>query len=136
MKCVHVNFLIQVTDKLSRCSVGPASMNNQEPVGVVKVEENLSCIDHNIVEFKILSQVSKINYKNHNPGLQKSGSCLVQGSVWQDPCNTAMKEQGSQKSWLIFKDNLIKAEAWSFLTPRKTSKYGRRPQKMDTETDY
>lgn len=62
MNCVDDNFLIQVTDKLSRCSVGPASMNNQEPAGVVKVEGNLSCNDHIIVEFKILSQVSKINY--------------------------------------------------------------------------
>lgn len=63
-KCVDDNFFVQVTDKPGRYSVGPASMNNQEPVGVVKVEGNLSCNDHNIVEFKILSQVSKINYKN------------------------------------------------------------------------
>lgn len=60
MKCVDDNFLIQVTDKLSRCSVGPIPTNNQEAVGVMKAEGNLSCNDHNIMEFKILSQVSKI----------------------------------------------------------------------------
>lgn len=57
------NFLIQMTDKLRRCSVSPASINKKEPVGVVKVEHNLSCNDSSIVEFKILSQVSKINLK-------------------------------------------------------------------------
>lgn len=75
-------------------------MNNQEPVGVVKVEENLRCNDRNTVELKILSQVSKINCKNDSPGIQESRSCLVWGSAWQDPWGTAMKDNRAQKSWL------------------------------------
>lgn len=131
MKCVDDNFFTQVTDKLSRCSVGPVSMDNQEAVGVMKAEGNLSCKDHNIMEFKILSQVSKINYKICNPGLQESRSCLVQGSAWQNSWDTAINDNGAQKSGLIFKDNLIKAQEWSFLTLRKSSKYDRRPQKWE-----
>lgn len=89
MKCVDDNFLM--TDKLSRCSVEPVFINNQESVGFQKVERNVSCNDHYFVEFKIMSQVSKINYKNYNPGLQESTSWFVQGSAWQDPWDTAMK---------------------------------------------
>jgi len=111
-------------------------MKYQEPAGVVKVEGNLSCNERNIVEFKILSQVSNINYKNHSPGLEENRPCIVQGSALHEPWDTAMKDNRAQKSCLIFKDNLIKAQDWSFLTLRKTSKYGTRPQKMDTETDY
>lgn len=47
-----------------------------------------------------------------------------------------MKDNRAQESWLIFKSNLIKAQEWSFLTLRKTSKYGRGPQEMDNATDY
>lgn len=125
-----------MTDKLSRCSVAPASTNQQEPFGLVKAEENLSCNDYSTVEFKIQSQASKINFKNYYPGLQEGRSCLVQGAAWQDTWNAAMKDNRAQKSWLIFKDNFIKAQEWSFLTLRKTSKYGRRPQDTDNATEY
>lgn len=47
-----------------------------------------------------------------------------------------MKENRAKKTWLIFKGNIIKAQEWSFLILRKTSKYGRRPQEMDNATDY
>jgi len=56
--------------------------------------------------------------QDHNPGLLESRICPVQRSAWKIPWDMALEKRGVQKSWWIFKGQLLQAQEWSIPTGR------------------
>ncbi|GAB0178067.1 hypothetical protein GRJ2_000272000 [Grus japonensis] len=88
LECIDDNFLLQVTEELTRrgAMLDLVLTNKEGLVGNVKLKSNLGCSDHEMVEFKILRAVRRahrrltaLDFRRADFGLlSPQGSCLVE----------------------------------------------------------
>ena len=96
--------------------------NAEESTREVKIGGSLGCSDHALVEFVILK----------NAGLAKSRARrgkfrllkeLLNGIPWE----TVLKGMGTEQSWQLFKDTLLRVQRLSIPQQKKSSRGGRQP---------
>ncbi|GAB0178861.1 hypothetical protein GRJ2_000351400 [Grus japonensis] len=85
LECVDDNFLLQVTEEPRRrgAMLDLVLTSKEGLVGNVKLKGSFGCSDHEMVEFKILTQGSEEGkQQDHCPGLQESSLWPLQGPAW------------------------------------------------------
>ncbi len=99
----------------------------EESVRGVKAGGSLGCSDHALVEFVILrnaglakSRVRTLNFRRAKFWLLKE---LLDGISWE----TVLKGMGTEQSWQLFKDTLLRVQRLSIPQQKKSSRGGRQP---------
>ena len=129
LKSVEDKFLVQVIDGPTQ---GEALLdlvltNAEESIREVKIGGSLGCSDPALVEFVILK----------NAGLAKSRArtlCFRRAKFWLPtellsgiPWENVLKGMGTEQSWQLFKDTLLRVQELSITQQKKLSRGGRRP---------
>ncbi|CAM4569974.1 unnamed protein product [Lepidochelys olivacea] len=129
------NFLVQVLEEPTR---GRALLhllltNREELVGEAKVDGNLGGSDHEMVEFKILTQGRKESSRIRTLDFRKADFDSLRELMGKIPWENNMRGKGVQESWLYFKDSLMRLQGQTIPMCRKNSKYGRQPAWLNSE---
>ena len=89
--------------------------NAEERITEVKIAGSLGCSDHALKEFVILknaslakSRVRTLNSRRANFWLLKE---LLDGIPWE----TVLRGMGTEQSWQLFKDTLLRAQQLSII---------------------
>ncbi|CAM5113306.1 unnamed protein product [Natator depressus] len=135
LESVGDNFLAQVLGEPTR---GGAFLdllltNRVELVGEAKVDGNLGGSDHELVEFRILTQGRKVSSRIRTLDFRKADFDSLRERMARIPWGTNMKGKGVQESWLYFKESLLRLQGQTIPMSRKNSKYGRRPAWLNGE---
>ncbi|CAM5089359.1 unnamed protein product [Eretmochelys imbricata] len=135
LESVGDNFLAQVLEEPTR---GGAFLdllltNRVELVGEAKVDGNLGGSDHELVEFRILTQGRKVSSRIRTLDFRKADFDSLRERMARIPWGTNMKGKGVQESWLYFKESLLRLQGQTIPMSRKNSKYGRRPAWLNGE---
>ncbi|CAM5130792.1 unnamed protein product [Natator depressus] len=112
LESVGDNFLVQVLDEPTR---GGAFLdllltNREELVGKAKVDGNLGGSDHEMVEFRILTQGRKVSSRIRTLDFRKADFDSLRERMGRIPWGTNMKGKGVQESWLYFKESLLRLQ--------------------------
>ncbi|CAM5172065.1 unnamed protein product [Eretmochelys imbricata] len=135
LESVGNNFLVQVLEEPTR---GGAFLdllltNREELVGEAKVDANLGGSDHELVEFRILTQGRKVSSRIRTLDFRKADFDSLRERMGRIPWGTNMKGKGVQESWLYFKESLLRLQGQTIPMCRKNSKYSRRPAWLNGE---
>ncbi|CAM4495102.1 unnamed protein product [Caretta caretta] len=135
LESIGDNFLVQVLEEPTR---GGAFLdllltNQEELVGEAKVDGNLGGSDHELVEFRILTQGRKVSSRIRTLDFRKADLNSLRERMGRIPWGTNMKGKGVQESWLYFKESLLRLQGQTIPMCRKNSKYGRRPAWLNGE---
>ncbi|CAM4499672.1 unnamed protein product [Lepidochelys kempii] len=135
LESVGDNFLAQV---LEEPTGGDAFLdllltNRVELVGEAKMDGNLGGIDHELVEFRILTQGRKVSSRIRTLDFRKADFDSLRERMARIPWGTNLKGKGVQESWLYFKESLLRLQGQTIPMSRKNSKYGRRPAWLNGE---
>ncbi|XP_074986240.1 uncharacterized protein LOC142072657 [Caretta caretta] len=135
LESVGDNFLAQVLEEPTR---GGAFLdllltNRVELVGEAKVDRNLGGSDHELVEFRILTQGRKVSSTIRTLDFRKADFDSLRERMARIPWGTNLKGKGVQESWLYFKESLLRLQGQTIPMSRKNSKYGRRPAWLNGE---
>ncbi|XP_073188209.1 uncharacterized protein [Lepidochelys kempii] len=135
LESVGDNFLAQVLEEPTR---GGAFLdllltNRVELVGEAKVDGNLGGSDHELVEFRILTQGTKVSSRIRTLDFRKADFDSLRERMARIPWGTNLKGKGVQESWLYFKESLLRLQGQTIPMSRKNSKYGRRPTWLNGE---
>ena len=100
-------------------------INEEESIREVKIGGSLGCSDHALVEFVSLknvglakSTVTTLCFRRANFWLLKQ---LLSGIPWE----TVLKGMGTEQSWQLFKDTLLRVQRLSIPPQKKFSRGGR-----------
>ncbi|CAM4580634.1 unnamed protein product [Caretta caretta] len=129
------NFLVQVLEEPTR---GRALLdllltNHEELVGEAKVDGNLGGSDHEMVEFRILTQGRKESSRVWTLDFRKADFDSLRELMGKIPWENNMRGKRVQESWLYFKESLLRLQGQTIPMCRKNSKYGRRPAWLNSE---
>ncbi|CAM5155513.1 unnamed protein product [Natator depressus] len=135
LESVGDNFLAQVLGEPTR---GGAFLdllltNRVELVGEAKVDGNLGGSDHELVEFRILTQGRKVSSRIRTLDFRKADFDSLRERMGRIPWGTIMKGKGVQESWLYFKESLLRLQGQTIPMSRKNSKHGKRPAWLNGE---
>ncbi|XP_065409830.1 uncharacterized protein LOC135972960 isoform X1 [Chrysemys picta bellii] len=135
LESVGDNFLVQVLEEPTR---GRAFLdllltNREELVGEAKVDGNLEGSDHEMVEFRILTQGRKESSRIRTLDFRKADFDSLREQMGRIPWENNMKGKGVQESWLYFKESLLQLQEQTIPMCRKNSKYGRPPAWLNSE---
>ncbi|XP_065421532.1 uncharacterized protein LOC101931368 isoform X1 [Chrysemys picta bellii] len=135
LESVGDNFLVQVLEEPTR---GRAFLdllltNREELVGEAKVDGNLGGSDHEMVEFRILTQGRKESSRIWTLDFRKTDLDSLREQMGRIPWENNMKGKGIQESWLYFKESLLRLQEQTIPMCRKNRKYGRRPAWLNSE---
>ncbi|GAB0178718.1 hypothetical protein GRJ2_000337100 [Grus japonensis] len=84
--------------------------NKEGLVGNVMLEGNLGCMDHEMVEFKILRAVRRVQGKLTTLDFRRADFGLFRDTLARVPRDKALEGRGAQDSWLVFKGHLLQAQ--------------------------
>jgi len=135
LQSIDDNFLMQVVEEPTRKGtlLDLVLTNKEGLVEDVKVGDRLSCSDHEMVEFRILSggsraisRIKPLDFRRANFDLFKE---LLGGIPW----DRALEGRGVQELWLLFKNHFLHAQERCIPLSKKSSKGGRRPAWMSKE---
>ncbi|CAM4671973.1 unnamed protein product, partial [Lepidochelys olivacea] len=101
--------------------------------GEAKVDGNLGGSDHELVEFRILTQGRKVSSRIWTLDFRKADFNSLMERMARIPWGTNLKGKGVQESWLYFKESLLRLQGQTIPMSRKNSKYGRRPAWLNGE---
>ncbi|CAM4545620.1 unnamed protein product [Lepidochelys olivacea] len=129
------NFLLQVLEEPTR---GRALLdllltNREELIGEAKVDGNLGGSNHEMVEFRILTQGRKESSRIQTLDFRKADFDSLRELMGKIPWENNMRGKGVQESWLYFKESLLRLQGQTIPMCRKNSKYGRRPAWLTSE---
>ncbi|CAM5085999.1 unnamed protein product [Natator depressus] len=135
LESVEDNFLAQVLGEPTR---GGAFLdllltNRVELVGEAKVDGNLGGSDHELVEFRILTQGRKVSSRIRTLDFRKADFDSLREQMARIPWRTNMKGKGVQESWLYFKESLLRLQGQTIPMSRRNSKHGKRPAWLNGE---
>ncbi|CAM5167297.1 unnamed protein product [Natator depressus] len=135
LESIGDNFLVQVLEEPIR---GGALLdllltNREELVGEAKVDGNLGGSDHEMVEFRILTQGRKESSRIRTLDFRKADFDSLRELLGKIPWENNMRGKGVQESWLYFKESLLRLQGQTIPMCRKKSKYGRRPAWLNSE---
>ncbi|CAM4574228.1 unnamed protein product [Lepidochelys olivacea] len=129
------NFLVQVLEEPTRgrAFLNLLLTNREDLVGEAKVDGNLGCSDHELVEFKILTQGRKVSSRIRTLDFRKADFDSLRELMGRIPWGNNMRGKGVQESWLYFKESLMRLQGQTIPMCRKNSKYGRRQAWLNSE---
>ncbi|KAG6931740.1 hypothetical protein G0U57_001044 [Chelydra serpentina] len=135
LESVGDNFLVQVLEEPTR---GKALLdllltNREEIVEEAIVDGNLGGSDHEMVEFRILTQGRKENSRIQSLDFRKADFDSLRELMGKVPWENNMRGKGVEESWLYFKETLLRLQEQTIPMCRKKSKYGRRPAWLNSE---
>ncbi|CAM4677035.1 unnamed protein product [Caretta caretta] len=135
LESVGDNFLVQVLEEPTRrgAFLDLLLTNREELVGEAKVDGNRGGSDHELVEFRILTQGRKVSSRIRTLDFRKADFDSPRERMGRIPWGTNMKGKGVQESWLCFKESLLRLQGQTIPICRKNSKYGRRPAWLNGE---
>ncbi|CAM5095950.1 unnamed protein product [Natator depressus] len=102
-------------------------------VGEAKVDGNLGGSDHEMVEFRILTQGRKESSRIQTLDFRKADFDSLRELMGKIPWENNMRGKGVQESWLYFKVSLLTLQGQTIPMCRKNSKYGRQPAWLNNE---
>ncbi|CAM5165610.1 unnamed protein product, partial [Eretmochelys imbricata] len=126
------NFLVQVVEvpARDRAALDLLLTNWKELVGEAKVDGTRGGSDHEMVEFRILTQGRKESSRIRTLDFRKADFDSLRELI---PWENNMRGKGVQESWLYFKESLLRLQGQTIPMCRKNSKYGRRPAWLHSE---
>ncbi|XP_073186763.1 uncharacterized protein [Lepidochelys kempii] len=129
------NFLVQVLEEPTRgrTLLDLLLTNQEELVGEAKVDGILGGSDHEMVEFRILTQGRKESSRIWTLDFRKADFDSLRELMGKIPWENNMRGEGVQESWLYFKESLLRLQRQTIQMCRKNSKYGRRPAWLNNE---
>ncbi|CAM5177685.1 unnamed protein product [Eretmochelys imbricata] len=135
LESVGDNFLVQVLEEPTR---GRALLdllltNREELVGETKVDGNVGGSDQEMVEFRILTQGRKESSRIRTLDFRKAHFDSLRELMGRIPWQNNMRRKGVQKSWLYFKESLLRLQGQTIPMCRKNSKHGRQPAWLNSE---
>ena len=101
--------------------------NAEESIREVKTGESLGCSDHALVEFLILKNASLAKSRARTLCFRRADFRLRKELLSGIPWETVLKGMGTEQSWQLFKDTLLRAQRLSIPQQKKSSRGGRRP---------
>lgn len=104
----------------------PYHTNKEDLMDNVKNKGSLGHNDHVIIVFNTLREIRRTKKKIATLDYKRADPLAYSGIYLAAPT-------GTQATWLIFRDNLLKAQTWFVLTCRKLKKHGRRPVQIIRE---
>ncbi|CAM2100164.1 unnamed protein product [Caretta caretta] len=107
--------------------------NQEELVGEAKVDGNLGGSDHEMVEFRILTQGRKESSRIWTLDFRKADFDSLRELMGRIPWENNMRGKGVPENWLYFKESLLGLQEQTILMCRKNSKYGRRPAWLNSK---
>ncbi len=129
LESVEDNFLVQVIDGPTR---GEALLdlvltNAEESVREVKIGGSLGCSDHALVEFVILKNAGLAKSRASTLCFRRAKFRLLKELLSGIPWETVLKGMGTEQSWQLFKDTLLRVQRLSIPQQKKSSRGGRQP---------
>lgn len=112
-KVLKINFSVQSIAELTRrdALLDMLLTNKKELVEDAKVKGRYGCSDHETVELKIQRGVSKIN-RITIPDFRRADLGLFRDLLGKIPWETTLESKGAQGSWVILKNNFLRAREW------------------------
>ena len=112
-KVLKINFLMQLIDELTRrdAVLDVLLTNKKELMEDAKVKGSHGCSDHETVELKVQRGVNKIN-KITILDFRRANLGLFRDLLGKIPWETALESKGAQGSWVILKNNFLRAQEW------------------------
>ena len=112
------NFLVQVIDGPTR---GEALLDlvltvrgvQEESIREVKIGGSLDCTDHGLVEFVILKNVGLAQSRARPLCFRRAKFQLLKELLRGIPWETVLKGMGTEQSWQLFKDTLLRVQRLS-----------------------
>ena len=127
LESVEDNFLVQVIDGLTQ---GEALLdlmltNEEESIRDVKIGGSLGCSDHALVEFVILKNAGLAKSKARTPCFRRAKFRLLKELLSGIPWETVLKDMGTEQSWQLFKDTLLRVQWFSIPEQKNSIRVGR-----------
>ncbi|PKU39791.1 rna-directed dna polymerase from mobile element jockey-like [Limosa lapponica baueri] len=121
------NFLSQVIDSPTR---GDAILDllvasASELISDVKAGGSLGCSDHALVEFAVLRDTDPAKSNIRTLNFRKANFPLFKELVSKGPWETALRDNGAEQSWQIFKDAFHRVQELSIPRCKKSGKEGK-----------
>ena len=101
--------------------------NAEESIREVKIVGSLGCSDHALVEFVILKNAGLAKSRARTLCFRKAKFRLLKELLSGIPWETVLKGMGTEQSWQLFKDTLLRAQRLSTPQQKKSSRRGRQP---------
>ena len=129
LECMEDNLLMQL---VREPTIGAAPLdllltNREGLVGDVEVGGCLGQRDHDMVEFLILGRVKRGNSKTATLDFQRADFELSRRLVGGVPWGSVIGSKRIQDGWLLFKNEVLKAQEQAVPLSHKMSRRGRRP---------
>ena len=111
LESVEDNFLVQVIDGLTQGEtlLNLVLTNAEERVREVKIGGSMGCSDHALVEFVILKNAGLAKSRARTLCFRRANIQLLKELLSGIPWETVLKGPGTEQSWQLFKDTLLRA---------------------------
>ena len=121
------NFLVQVIDGPTQ---GEALLDlvltiEEESIREVKTGGSLGSSDHALVEFVILKNAGPAKSRARTLCFRRANFWLLKELLSGIPWETVLKGTGTEQSWQLLKDTLLRAQRLSIPQQKKLSRGGR-----------
>ena len=112
LESVEDNLLVQVIDGPIRGEALPDLVftNAEESIREVKMGGSLGCSDHALVEFVILKNAGLAKSRARTPCFRRANFWLLKELLSGVPWDTVLKGMGTEQSWQLLKDTLLRAQ--------------------------
>ena len=99
--------------------------NEEEGIRDIKIGGSLGCSDHALLEFLILKNVGLAKSRDRTLYFRRENFRLLKELLSGIPWETVLKDMGTEQSWQLFKDTLLRAQWLSIPQHKKSSRGGR-----------
>ncbi|PKU29777.1 hypothetical protein llap_19920 [Limosa lapponica baueri] len=133
LECMEDNFLTQLVGEPTR---GGALLdlhftNKEGQVGDVEVGGRLGLSDHEMVEFSVLSEITKGVSKTSTLDFWRADFSLFRTLVGRVPWEIVLRGKGVQEGWTLFKKEILKVQGQAVPTRRKIKGRGKWPSLVE-----
>ena len=97
----------------------------EESIKEVKIGGSLGCSDHALVEFVILKNAGLAKSRARTLCFRRANFWLLKELLSGIPWETVLKGMGTEQSWQLFKDTLLRVQRLSIPQQKKSSRGGR-----------
>lgn len=122
---VEDSLVLQLTDGLTRQeALLDLVLTNEDSIRDTKIGGSLGCSDHALVEFVILKNAGLAKSRAKTLCFRRANFWLLKELLSGVPWDTVLKGMGTEQSWQLLKDTLLRAQ-WLSIPQQKSSRGGR-----------
>ena len=127
LESVEDNFLVQVIDGPTRreALLDLVLTSAEESIREINIGGSLGCSDHALVEFVILKNAGLAKSRARTLCFRRANFRLLKELLSGIPWETVLKGMGTEQSWQLFKDTLLRVQWLSIPQQKKSSREGR-----------